>query len=231
MLVVSYNPGYQSVLKTLKPRRRLMALEFDFPPPDREAVIVADESGLKLERCRPLVQLAGRFRALKGQDLEEGVSMRLLIYCASLMAQGMKPDLAVRAALGWVVVCPQSMGILGGEAGYQSGLGGLAGKDLASDDLGGPFWRQLCGEAEWLCRRIQGLSMALRQTRPWPAAAGILRIFWGVSDTLCRLCRAGLQRPPSLRHTRVLWIHGVSLCTAAGGTGAPLLRLVRINAC
>lgn len=82
-----------------------------------------------------------------------------------------------RADLGWAVVCPQSMGILGGEAGYQSGLGGLAGKDLASDDLGGPFWRQLCGEAEWLCRPIQGLSMALRQTRPWPAAAGILRTF------------------------------------------------------
>ena len=101
MLVVSYNPGYQSILKTLKPstRQRFLALEFDFPPPEQEAVIVADESGLKLERCRPLVQLAGRFRALKGQDLEEGVSTRLLIYCASLMAQGMKPDLAVRTAL------------------------------------------------------------------------------------------------------------------------------------
>ena len=101
MLVVSYNPGYQSILKTLKPstRQRFLALEFDFPPPDQEAVIVADESGLKLERCRPLVQLAGRFRALKGHDLEEGVSTRLLIYCASLMAEGMKPELAVRTAL------------------------------------------------------------------------------------------------------------------------------------
>ena len=101
MLVVSYNPGYQNILKTLKPstRQRFLALEFDFPPPEQEAEIVADESGLKLERCRPLVQLAGRIRALKGQDLEEGVSTRLLVYCASLMAQGMKPELAIRTAL------------------------------------------------------------------------------------------------------------------------------------
>ena len=101
MLVVSYNPGYQNILKTLKPstRQRFLALEFDFPPPEREAEIVADESGLKLERCHPLVQLAGRIRALKGQDLEEGVSTRLLVYCASLMAQGMKPELAIRCAL------------------------------------------------------------------------------------------------------------------------------------
>ncbi len=101
MLVVSYNPGYQNILKTLKPstRQRFLALEFDFPPPEQEAVIVADESGLKLDRCRPLVQLAGRIRALKGQDLEEGVSTRLLVYCASLMAKGMKPELAIRTAL------------------------------------------------------------------------------------------------------------------------------------
>ena len=101
MLVVSYNPGYQSILKTLKPstRQRFLALEFDFPPPEQEAEIVAGESGLKLERCRPLVQLAGQFRALKGQDLEEGASTRLLIYCARLIAQGMKPELAVRTAL------------------------------------------------------------------------------------------------------------------------------------
>ena len=101
MLVVSYNPGYQNILKTLKPstRQRFLALEFDFPPPEQEAEIVADESGLKLDRCHPLVQLAGRIRALKGQDLEEGVSTRLLVYCASLMAQGMKPELAIRTAL------------------------------------------------------------------------------------------------------------------------------------
>lgn len=101
MLVVSYNPGYQNILKALKPstRQRFLALEFDFPSPDVEADIVAAETGLALDRVRPLVRLAGRLRALKGQDLEEGVSTRLLVYCASLIASGMKPDIAVRSAL------------------------------------------------------------------------------------------------------------------------------------
>lgn len=101
MLVVSYNPGYQSILKSLKPstRQRFIALEFDFPPADVEAEIVATESGLAVDRVKPLVQLAGRLRALKGQDLEEGVSTRLLVYCASLIASGTRHDLAVRTAL------------------------------------------------------------------------------------------------------------------------------------
>ena len=101
MLVVSYNPGYQSILKSLKPstRQRFVALEFDFPPADVEAEIVAAESGLALERVKPLVQLAGRLRALKGQDLEEGVSTRLLVYCASLICAGTSHEIAVRSAL------------------------------------------------------------------------------------------------------------------------------------
>ena len=101
MLVVSYNPGYQNILKSLKPstRQRFLALEFGFAPPDAEAEIVASELGLAVERVRPLVQLAGRLRALKGQDIEEGVSTRLLVYCASLIAAGLKHDIAVRTAL------------------------------------------------------------------------------------------------------------------------------------
>lgn len=101
MLVVSYNPGYQSILKTLKPstRQRFIALEFDFPEPQAEAEIVAAESGLRIEKVRPLIQLAGRLRALKGQDLEEGVSTRLLVYCASLIAAGMDHDAAVRTSM------------------------------------------------------------------------------------------------------------------------------------
>jgi len=101
MLVVSYNPGYQNILKSLKPstRQRFLALEFDFPPAEREAEIVATESGLDVERVRPLVRLAGKLRALKGQDLEEGVSTRLLVYCAVLMQAGMPVDRAIRAAL------------------------------------------------------------------------------------------------------------------------------------
>lgn len=101
MLVVSYNPGYQNVLKGLKPstRQRFLALDFGFPPPEAEATIVAEESGLPRDRCVPLVRLAHALRDLKGQDLEEGVSTRLLVYCATLVAAGMKPERAIRAAM------------------------------------------------------------------------------------------------------------------------------------
>jgi nitric oxide reductase NorQ protein len=101
MLVISYNPGYQHVLKGLKPstRQRFLALEFDFPPPELETAIVARESGLVAERCAALVRLANRLRELKEQDLEEGVSTRLLVYCATLIAAGVRPDFAVRTAL------------------------------------------------------------------------------------------------------------------------------------
>jgi nitric oxide reductase NorQ protein len=101
MLVASYNPGYQNILKTLKPstRQRFLAIEFDFPRPEEEAEIVATESGLDRERARTLVRLAGKLRALKGQDLEEGVSTRLVVYCATLIREGMPVDHAVRAAM------------------------------------------------------------------------------------------------------------------------------------
>lgn len=101
MLVASYNPGYQNILKSLKPsaRQRLVALEFDFPPAGLESRIVAHESGLGEDRCAALVRLAGRLRDLRGQDIEEGVSTRLLVYCATLIASGVKPDLAFRTTL------------------------------------------------------------------------------------------------------------------------------------
>ena len=101
MLVVSYNPGYQNILKTLKPstRQRFLALVFDFPPPDAETEIVATESGLAPERVAPMIRLAGKLRALKGQDLEEGVSTRLLVYAATLIGDGMAIDQAVEVAL------------------------------------------------------------------------------------------------------------------------------------
>ncbi|KAA0010327.1 CbbQ/NirQ/NorQ/GpvN family protein [Billgrantia pellis] len=91
MLVVSYNPGYQHILKSLKPstRQRFVAMSFDFPPPRVECEIVARESGLAFERCAALVNLAASLRAMKGQDLEEGVSTRLLVYCATLINAGM----------------------------------------------------------------------------------------------------------------------------------------------
>ncbi|WP_024509097.1 CbbQ/NirQ/NorQ/GpvN family protein [Bradyrhizobium sp. ARR65] len=101
MLVVSYNPGYQNLLKALKPstRQRFVAIEFGFLPPEQEIAVVAAESGLAPDRVRPLVQLAGRLRALKGHDLEEGVSTRLLVYCATLVAAGATVADAVLAGM------------------------------------------------------------------------------------------------------------------------------------
>lgn len=101
MLVVSYNPGYQHILKSLKPstRQRFMALEFDFPRPDVEYDIVHRESGLDKDQCKALVNLGNRLRELKGQDLEEGVSTRLLVYCATLVRAGVPIMDAARSTL------------------------------------------------------------------------------------------------------------------------------------
>lgn len=101
MLVASYNPGYQHILKSLKPstRQRFVAMTFGFPPPDVERDIVARESGLAPARCGALVNLAARLRDMKGQDLEEGVSTRLLVYCATLINAGMPILQATRATL------------------------------------------------------------------------------------------------------------------------------------
>lgn len=101
MLVVSYNPGYQNLLKTLKPstRQRFVAIEFDFLPRDREIAVVSAESGLAEAQVAPLVELARRLRALKGHDLEEGVSTRLLVYCATLIDAGLPLRDAVLSAM------------------------------------------------------------------------------------------------------------------------------------
>ncbi len=101
MLVVSYNPGYQNVLKQLKPstRQRFVAIEFDFPPAEVERQVVVAETGLSEDKAHSLVMLAARLRALKGHDLEEGVSTRLLVYCATLVQAGMPLREAVQAAL------------------------------------------------------------------------------------------------------------------------------------
>ncbi len=101
MLVASYNPGYQNVLKRLKPstRQRFLSIAFDFPDEKTEIAVVAQESGLELARVAPLVRLAGHIRALSGMDLEEGVSTRLLIYAATLMAGGMGVNQALEAAI------------------------------------------------------------------------------------------------------------------------------------
>ena len=101
MLVASYNPGYQNILKRLKPstRQRFLSITFGFPEPATEIAVVARESGLAAERVAPLVRLAGHVRALSGMDLEEGVSTRLLIYAATLMRSGMAVEAALEAAV------------------------------------------------------------------------------------------------------------------------------------
>ena len=101
MLVVSYNPGYQNLLKGMKPstRQRFVALSFDFPAPELETEVLIGESGIDRELAQRLVQLAGSLRALKDHDLEEGASTRLLVYAATLIKSGMNFREACRAAL------------------------------------------------------------------------------------------------------------------------------------
>jgi nitric oxide reductase NorQ protein len=101
MLVISYNPGYQSVLKDLKQstRQRFLSLEFDYPPVDAETTIVAREGGVSEDAARDLVRIGEKVRNLKGHGLEEGVSTRLLVYAAQLMARGVSPVTACEVAL------------------------------------------------------------------------------------------------------------------------------------
>ncbi len=101
MLVVSYNPGYQSVLKEIKPstRQRFVALDFDYPDAELEASIVASEAGVALDLARRLVKLGQMTRALKGEGVDEGASTRLLIHAAMLISEGMAPASACRAAI------------------------------------------------------------------------------------------------------------------------------------
>lgn len=100
-LVISYNPGYQSVLKDLKEstKQRFAALEFDYPPPDVEAEIVAHESGLDPDRAQLLVTIAARSRNLRGHGLDEGASTRMLISAGRLMVRGVSLPAACRTAL------------------------------------------------------------------------------------------------------------------------------------
>jgi nitric oxide reductase NorQ protein len=101
MMVVSYNPGYQSVLKDLKQstRQRFVALEFDYPPKEAEAEIVAHEGGIDVAHARQLVILAGKVRLLREQGLAEGASTRLLVHAARLIGRGVPEKEALRTAV------------------------------------------------------------------------------------------------------------------------------------
>jgi nitric oxide reductase NorQ protein len=101
MLVVSYNPGYQNLLKNLKPstRQRFIAIQFGYPPPALEQAILVRECGIDEHLAQRLVNLAGHFRQLKNHDLEEAASTRLLVYAATLIKAGCNPVLACEAAM------------------------------------------------------------------------------------------------------------------------------------
>jgi nitric oxide reductase NorQ protein len=101
MLVVSYNPGYQSILKDLKQstRQRFVAMEFDYPGTEAETEIVAREGGIDEEIARDLVKIGHKVRNLRGHGLEEGVSTRLLIYAAQMIAKGISPIDAAEVAI------------------------------------------------------------------------------------------------------------------------------------
>jgi nitric oxide reductase NorQ protein len=105
LLVISYNPGYQSVLKNLKhsTRQRFVAMDFNYPPAEVEAKIIAHESGVNFEASASLAKLAEKVRNLKEHGLEEGVSTRLLIYAGQLMVQGVVPRRACEVAVAQAV--------------------------------------------------------------------------------------------------------------------------------
>lgn len=92
-LVISYNPGYQSLMKDLKQstKQRFGAMDFDYPEADIETEIVAKESGVDPETAGKLVQIAHRTRNLKGHGLDEGISTRLLVYAGQLIKAGIEP--------------------------------------------------------------------------------------------------------------------------------------------
>jgi nitric oxide reductase NorQ protein len=105
LLVLSYNPGYQSALKDLKhsTRQRFIAIEFGYPSRQQEAEIVSTESGCSREVALDLAKLAEKVRNLKEHGLGEGVSTRLLVYAGKLVAGGITPLSACRTAISWVL--------------------------------------------------------------------------------------------------------------------------------
>ncbi|MGI9540263.1 MAG: CbbQ/NirQ/NorQ/GpvN family protein [Miltoncostaeaceae bacterium] len=101
LLVISYNPGYQSVLKDLKhsTKQRFVAIEFDYPPPDLEANILTEESKVDQETAERLVKIAEKVRNLRTHGLEEGVSTRLLVYAGQMIQRGIEPVPACEATI------------------------------------------------------------------------------------------------------------------------------------
>lgn len=100
-VVISYNPGYQSLMKDLKQstKQRFGALDFSYPAHEIETEIVAHETGVTPDVAGKLVSIAERARNLKGHGLDEGISTRMLIYAGNLIRKGVAPQAACRVAL------------------------------------------------------------------------------------------------------------------------------------
>ncbi len=105
LLVISYNPGYQSALKDLKhsTRQRFVSIEFDYPEKETEAKIVAHEAGISRDLAWQFAKLGEKIRNLKEHGLQEGVSTRLLIYAGRLTAKGISPRRACQVAVVWAL--------------------------------------------------------------------------------------------------------------------------------
>lgn len=105
LLVISYNPGYQSALKDLKhsTRQRFIAIEFGYPPREKEKEIIERESAVSPEVAWELAKLGEKVRNLKEHGLEEGASTRLLIYAGRLIREGIPPRRACQVAIVWVL--------------------------------------------------------------------------------------------------------------------------------
>ncbi len=100
-IVISYNPGYQSLMKDLKQstKQRFGGIDFDYPESEVETEIIQHESGVSTEMAGKLVQVGGSSRNLKGHGLDEGMSTRLLVYAGQLIANGIDPRAACQMAL------------------------------------------------------------------------------------------------------------------------------------
>lgn len=105
MVVISYNPGYQSIRKNLKPstKQRFIALDFSYPPPDKESLILQKEGGVEKQTAEQLVLLGNDIRNITTVDLEEGVSTRSLVYAAKLIKRGIKAKRACSLAIAQAI--------------------------------------------------------------------------------------------------------------------------------
>ena len=111
LLVISYNPGYQSALKDLKhsTRQRFISLEFTHPRKELEAKIIAHESGVNEETASDLAKLGEKVRNLREHGLSEGVSTRLLVYTGKLIQKGIPPRRACQVGVVWALTDDQDV--------------------------------------------------------------------------------------------------------------------------